>query len=395
LSASSSRAYARHFPFRTRASRLAARSSHSGFTLIELLVVMFIITILASLILGVAALAAQTARENSSRHTVERLHTLLTEFYGTFKTRRIQLRDDNTPTSGQQGILTQLKNEFSNPSQRGQATAEARLYALREMMLLDMPDRWSDVLLNDIGSGSPSSVASSPFYLQARTELSNVYLRRYLGLVGRTNTITGQPNTADDIRQNQGAECLYMIITLACGEGEARAQFGEHSIGDTDGDGAPEFLDGWGHPIDFLRWAPGFDSQIEMNSNDLAALNASDVKTKIAKDHDPFDIFRADPNGYRLVPLIFSGGRDESEGLFTAPNAIPWQGFNNVASQTMNFNGTSPLIKSPVLSPYRKTTDTAISSTAFYLGTSLHIIDSTKYDETSTDNVHNHLLGQR
>ena len=56
---------------------------------------MFIITILASLILGVAALAAQTAKENGTRHTVERLHTLLTEFYGTFKTRRVKVKSDH------------------------------------------------------------------------------------------------------------------------------------------------------------------------------------------------------------------------------------------------------------------------------------------------------------
>src|SRR4051812_2893623 len=162
---------------------------------------MFIITILASLILGVAALAPQTAKENGTRHTVERLHTLLTEFYGTFKTRRIQLRPDNNPVAGQKGILTQIQNQFSNPSQRGQATAEARMYALREMMLLEMPDRWSDVLLNDIGSsGTPLNTALPPFYLQARTELSNLYLRRYLALIGRTNTITNQPNTVDDVR---------------------------------------------------------------------------------------------------------------------------------------------------------------------------------------------------
>ncbi|HEX4415505.1 MAG TPA: prepilin-type N-terminal cleavage/methylation domain-containing protein [Lacipirellulaceae bacterium] len=394
------------FNLRRTTDRGQQTSSRRGFTLIELLIVMFIITILASLILGVAALAAQTAKENGTRHTVERLHTLLTEYYGTFKTRRIQLRDDNNPTNGQKGILSQINAQFSNPndaSKRGQATAEARMYALRETMLLDMPDRWSDVLLNDIGptgsGGAPSSVVQQPFYLQARTELSNVYLRRYLALVGKTNTVTRQANTADNIRQNQGAECLYMIVTLACGDGEARAQFGEHIIGDTDGDGAPEFLDGWGHPIDFIRWAPGFESQIEMNVSDLPSLSSGSLtpadKTKIAKDHDPFDIFRMDPVAYRLVPLIVSGGRDESEGLFTAPTAVVWSGLSST-SQTIVFNSGSnpPFIGKPALSPYVTRTDTATSTTN-YLGTSLHVVDSTNNDETSTDNVHNHLLGQR
>ena len=58
-----------------------------------------------------------------------------------------------------------------------------------------------------------------------------------------------------------------MVITMACGDGEARTLFSENSIGDTDGDGAPEFLDGWKHPINFLRWAPGFDSQIQIDAH--------------------------------------------------------------------------------------------------------------------------------
>ena len=51
-----------------------------------------IISILAGLILGVAAVAGETARESHTRNIVTRLHTLLVEYYGTYKTRRVQLR---------------------------------------------------------------------------------------------------------------------------------------------------------------------------------------------------------------------------------------------------------------------------------------------------------------
>ena len=69
-----------------------------------------------------------------------------------------------------------------------------------------------------------------------------------------------------------------MVITIACGDGEARTLFHESNIGDTDGDGAPEFLDGWGHPINFLRWAPGFDSEIQLNANELGGGSADDSR---------------------------------------------------------------------------------------------------------------------
>jgi prepilin-type N-terminal cleavage/methylation domain-containing protein len=366
---------------RNSRSRLGETRLRAGVTLIELLVTILIISILAALVLGVAAVAAETARQAQSRHIVERLHTLLTEHYDTYKTRRVKLRPDDSTAKG---VETQINTQFSDNVRRGQALAEARLYAMRELMLMEVPDRWSDVLLADVGvdSGPPSNVSRAPLYLAGRTDLSNVYLRRYLSLVGRTNTITGQPNTAADVKNNQGAECLYMIVMLACGDGEARTLFAEHNIGDSDGDGAPEFLDGWGHPVNFLRWAPGFDSQIQLNANPLGNPKPSN-KTwtdAAAKDHDPFDVFRVDQFAFRLVPLIYSPGRDESSGLAAHPDVVTWR---NSTVQTLSFNSSAPFIAGPVLTAYQKV---GTSPTA-YMGTAV--------DETATDDVHNHLMGQR
>ena len=47
---------------------------------------------------------------------------------------------------------------------RGQATAEARLYALRELMLMEMPDRWSDVALRQV---TGATTIGDPLYLDA------------------------------------------------------------------------------------------------------------------------------------------------------------------------------------------------------------------------------------
>ena len=146
-------------------------------------------------------------------------------------------------------------------------------------MLMEVPDRWSDVLLNAVPA-DPTGLADAryPFYQDmqgnsptGRTSLANIYLRRYAAIANLDNSLTGNPNTREEILNNQGAECLYMVITLATGDGEARSQFGERDIGDTDGDGALEFLDAWGRPIEFLRWAPGFDSSIQINANQLGA----------------------------------------------------------------------------------------------------------------------------
>ena len=95
-----------------------------------------------------------------------------------------------------------------------------------------------------------------------------------------------------------------------------RALFGESSIGDTDGDGALEFVDGWGHPISFLPGHPGSNRQfssmrISWEMAKPVAANSAWL-TAAAGDHDPYDLFRIDQFAFRLVPLIFSAGRDET-----------------------------------------------------------------------------------
>jgi prepilin-type N-terminal cleavage/methylation domain-containing protein len=358
------------------------RPFRRGITLVELLVTMLIISIIASLILGVASVAGETAREAQTRQIVTRLHALLMEYYDTYKTRRVKLRPQ---------VVEGINISTNNSAERGRLLAFARLYALRELMLMEIPDRWSDVLLNAVPAG-PSGLndARYPFFqdlkgasVTGRTALSNVYLRHYARIATGANSLTGERNTAEEITDNQGAECLYLIITLATGDGEARSQFGEKDFGDTDGDGALEFLDGWGRPINFLRWAPGFDSLIQINANQFLPLPVSDTwKAAAASDHDPFDVFRIDPPAFRLVPLIFSPGRDETFGVRLVKPYVVFQGLSS--SQVSSIPRPANW---PAIFPWAQVTDPDDGSKVF-LGT-----DSG--EQASTDNVHNHLLGLR
>ena len=358
--------------------------AHRGVTLIELLITIMIISILAAMVLGAAAVAGNAAREAKTRNIVARLHTLLAEHADSYKTRRVRIR-----SQVEDGINTAYTG-----SVRGRALATARLFALREMMLMEMPDRWSDVLLADVPS-SPTGIGDElyPVYLTDRTDLANIYLRRYVRTLQHLQDMvaTGVLQS-NEIRQklleNQGAECLYMVITLACGDGEARSQFHQSDIGDTDGDGAPEFLDGWGNPISFLRWAPGFNSDIQRNANLLENAPAGPTNPtdnmwfRAANgDHDPYDMYRIDPAALRLVPLIFSAGRDETHGLFVADETPTWIGIQDV---TDPFNPNIMTLSYP-FSPYEELTEGTVTA---YLGTD----DGTG---TATDNVHNHLIGGR
>lgn len=349
----------------SRISLLAPRPSR-GITLIELLIAMLIISILAGMILGVASVAGETAREAQTRNMVARLHTLLMQHYDTYKTRRVRL----TPA-----LESEINSRFAgNATVRGRALAEARLYALREIMVMEIPDRWSDVLLNDVGNPP-----LAPLYLAVRPELANFYLRRYVALTSRKNDLTGKTNTAEELIRNQGAECLYMVITLATGDGEARSLFHEGNIGDSDGDGAPEFIDGWGRPINFLRWAPGFDSQIQLNAITLGTPKDDAWISAASADHDPFDLFRVEPGAYRLVPLIYSPGADEESGLNVATEYVAWR-----KKGQPSVNNGVPFV-TPQLTPYELK---PVNDLDEYLGVDVGA-------GTSTDNIHNHLLGLR
>lgn len=363
--------------FPNRAVERTAGSPRRGVTLIELLVTIMIISILAAAVLGVAAVAGETAREAKTKAIISRIHSLLMEHYDTYTSRRVKLRPE---------VLDAISGMNTTTAKKGQAKAEARLYALRELILMEMPDRWSDVLLNSVGTPPASSTFRYPIYLDVsntnsgRTELADLYRRTFLRIAASENKISESTNTTDEILDNQGAECLYMVVMNACGDGEARTLFPESSIGDTDGDGAPEFLDGWGHPIDFLRWAPGFRSDAQVNANDLdSASTPSDAwAAAAASDHDQFDLYRTDTNAFRLLPLVFSVGRDEEGGLVTMPQSVRWTG--NPSVTTPFVVGSAPKLQPWQLSNY--------GSDTFYLGAN----DGTKAE---TDNLTNHLISTK
>lgn len=284
-------------------------ASRRGVTLVELLITMTIMAIIAAAILGTAAAAIEGAREKKTQSLITKLHTLLMERYASYETRRVEINRSWTDP-----IEQMARSGAITPAERGQMLADLRLLAQRELMKYEMPDRWSDVTAN-------------PVFLVDRPPLAKEYLRRSANATG----------------ENNPAECLYMTIMLATGDGEARTLFSKQDIGDTDDDpgpdGAPEFIDGWGNPIQYLRWAPGYVPN--------SGLMVGDAQ----KDHDPFDVYRRDdptalpaisryPSSwrpyieglkdqypaFRLVPLIFSAGsvgiEDGKIDIFISPEKI-------------------------------------------------------------------------
>jgi hypothetical protein len=147
----------------------------------------------------------------------------------------------------------------------------------------ELPDAW-----NDVGDGTPKG-SPGRAYVTYKTRWSNLST------------------------QYQSAECLYMIITTSGLFPDFLETVRPERVGDIDGDGAKEFLDGWGNPIAFIRWAPGFSSP-------LSPIQYNDYD----KYHDPIDANGLDPKAFALHPLIYSPGVDEEYGLLQAKTGWPY-----------------------------------------------------------------------
>jgi prepilin-type N-terminal cleavage/methylation domain-containing protein len=269
--------------------RTAQLPRRPAFTLVELMVVLVIIAILGSVIMFAMFNAQSAAREAKTKNMISKLSALIMRRYESYMTRRVPIRE----VQGQ------------NPN----ITAYYRLHALRELMRLEMPDRWTDVM-------------DKPFMPDIyRPAVSKTYLRK---------VTAARVGDGDGF---QGAECLYMIVAFGLEDPDALSHFSQSDIGDTDNDGLLEFLDGWGRPIGFIRWPAGFESPRQARDETKAfdqfnPRRVNDLPQDVPQDRQPP---QNAPRRYALFPLIYSGGADLKADLAngledlsqTPPRAIP------------------------------------------------------------------------
>jgi prepilin-type N-terminal cleavage/methylation domain-containing protein len=277
--------------------------ARGGFTLVEMLVTVTIVAILAAMVFGAMTAAENTAKIAKTRATIVKLHRLIMARYESYKTRRIPI----------DMFLRADTNNPINPAMTPAEMAQVRLDAIREIMRMELPERASDVV------NRPDGNAVAPFTTPGWSKISSNTSGRkvpptsvYQAYYSYWQQQESQGRTWRDTTANThtSAECLYLIITMACPGG--REQFSESEIGDVDKDGWPEFIDGWGRPIYFFRWAPGFIRAYGADS----ALQSGDA----TRQHDPFDTQRMQANAYQLIPLIYSAGPDGVSDLMTSGN---------------------------------------------------------------------------
>lgn len=291
-----------------RISTLAA-----GFTLIELLVTLVIISILASLSLAGMVGARQRSKIDKTNSTIRKLHEIVIPQYESYLSRRVTTAGIPTPSRTQCSTCYKPSDPDNAPSMTYMVNAWKRLIATRRLMVQEMPDQWADVYwLEDANSNglldagedvNGNGVLDPPTTATAAT-------RRYAAYktVLAQSTITSWSANSS---KYEGAECLAMLITRGGFEPDAMEAFRTDEMGDIDKDGAPEFWDGWGRPIGFIRWPAGFLSAVQpqdstANPDPFDPMLACAVVTYPTA---PTPITQRD---YGLIPLIYSPGPDES-----------------------------------------------------------------------------------
>ncbi len=274
-----------------------------GFTLVEVLIVVVIIALLAALSMGALRKAQESARVTKTKATIAKLNDLVMQRYESYFTRRIPLNTSSLVTSG------------GTPLSAYQS-ALVRLYAVRDLMRMEMPERWTDVTYTAGSTGASLDLSTQPGLSSLSPGTCYVPEPALHKLYKQKGSVSGYDPHA-------GAKCLYMFIATCYPE--ALGQFTSDEIGVVDNDGWKVFLDGWGHPINFLRWAPGFSRDTTASTTSPPCYSDIQIPDPIAH-HDPFDPRKVDQAAYQLIPLIYAGvlgknGANDDYGINTGDSS--------------------------------------------------------------------------
>lgn len=356
-----------------------------GFTLIELLVTMLIMSIMGVAMAMVMSGAEDSARIAKTRSLIARLHTLVMQKYESYRTRRLPVAIPAKVLSNGNPIVTPPRT-----------IAKARCDVIRQLMRLEMPDRWTDIsddpvpiYLIDPQTGAtlkdPNN-SSQPAYVQmTRPACNQAYLAFWLSV---KDSATFQQHGAE----YQGAKCLYLLVTMGLDDADVMENFSEGDIADFDKTGCKVFLDAWGNPIRFLRWAPGFVSYLQPAKPGTNGIAATARDLRMPDQTDPTGIYgvpqnsttatAGKPDTFALYPLIYSAGPDGNYDIVSDMNS---------GNQVFHYSTTTP-----PNNPYASVTDTtnfpdgAIGSAAVFPA-----VERNNRSTGDTDNIHNHLIGAR
>ena len=250
------------FRFRANPGGRSRRDRRNGFTLVELLLVISIIGILTGISVTVARQAYHTARVARTNATLQKLDSVILEMYANYENRRVP-----SPNFG------------SGSTVQAQVTQAARLWFLRDMIRMEMPSNRAEIetgpinfrfqYVDRVGTTQTTNFMSVAELAKLDSPLRKLYFQE----IQKSNG------------QYEPAKCLFLVVMY--GNPEVRELFQDREIA-VDDDGLSYFVDGWGNPIYFLRWAPGL--VLSDRQPTIANWGDDTEKAAVANRHpDPLD----------------------------------------------------------------------------------------------------------
>lgn len=246
-------------------------STHpKGFTLVELLVVVVIVAILSSLSLAGLTTARARAKYTKTESTIRKIHEIIMPHYEDFIDR------NNCP---------QLQN---TPPGTG-ALRPSDLVRRRRAVATELPDSWLDLV--DRYDATLN-----------RFKFNNVSVDRESAVTRSLRTVFEDESVTVENAKNAAPESLYAVVMYGgFADPNIASHFRSDEFSDSNDNNLMEFIDGWGQPIHFLRWAPGFVSRYQPAGDN---------------SHDAFDRATEDPFARKtLFPLVYSVGPDGAPGI--------------------------------------------------------------------------------
>lgn len=246
----------------------AREMKRNAFTLVELLTVLTIISLVAGMTAAAISSVSHTARLSRTRGIIAVIDDVLTSRFETYKTRPLSV-----------SIPSTARIEISP-----RESARVRLNMIRDLMRMEMPDRRSDVM--DGPALISGAVAPVTFNGSNFVEGSVVKRPVTWPSPAQRQVYLNRIPASGWTREFESAEALYLIVSTTFVDGlPAIESIPQSNIGDVDGDGMQEILDGWGTPIAFIRWPVDFANDSQNDSqNDLG----------IARTNDELDAFEVD-----------------------------------------------------------------------------------------------------
>ncbi|WP_164103375.1 type II secretion system protein [Candidatus Laterigemmans baculatus] len=275
-------------------ARPAEASDRSGFTLVELLTAMVVISLLVAMTTMMMGTVRESARKDQTRALIATIDEILMTKWESYATRPLPI------------VLPSQPDNFSVKIP-ARESARVRLIMLRDLMRMEMPDRYSDV-----------DVAAPITARAIQTNAAGAQTWVPVGVTWTTPaSVTNYTNRLRSTRtpENASSELLYLILSTSSFNGiSAIEAIPKRNIDDTDGDGMPEIVDAWGNPIHFIRWPVGYTVPGMPVSAD--EFDFMQVDWGYSSDNPPAS----------LKPLLVSAGPDEAFNIrFTQDTETPYR----------------------------------------------------------------------